>query len=60
MASDDKLVRTLMLLLAACEQTTHELKHSDVELDGLGSDLESLSSRLHDLLGQNPRKTPAA
>ena len=60
MASDDKLVRTLMLLLAACEQTTHELKHSYVELDGLGDDLERLGSRLHDVLGQNPWKTLTA
>ena len=60
MASDDKLVRTLMLLLAACEQTTHELRHSDVELDGLSDDLESLRSRLHDVLGQDPWKTLTA
>jgi hypothetical protein len=46
-----------MLLLAACEQATDELKHADVELDGLGDDLESLRSRLHDLLGQEPWKT---
>jgi hypothetical protein len=41
----------LILLLAACEQTTHELKQADVAVDGLGDDLETLSSRLHDLLG---------
>jgi hypothetical protein len=43
----------VILLLAACEQTTHELKHADVELDGLGDDLETLSARLHDLLGRD-------
>jgi hypothetical protein len=56
--SDDKLVRTLILLLAACERATQELKQTEVELDGLGGDLESLSSRLHELLGRDPRKTP--
>jgi hypothetical protein len=50
MASDDKLSRTLILLLAACEQATLELRHADAEVDGLGEDLESLSSRLRDLL----------
>jgi hypothetical protein len=56
--SEDKLVRTLILLLAACDQATHELKHADVELDGLGDDLETLSVRLRDWLGQDPWKTP--
>jgi hypothetical protein len=50
----------MILLLAACEQTTHELKHSDVELDGLGDDLHALSSRLHDLLRQDRWETPTA
>jgi hypothetical protein len=47
-------------MLASCEQASHELKHADVELDGLGDELESLSSRLHDLLGRDPRKTSTA
>jgi hypothetical protein len=55
-----KMTAALTLLLAACEQATHELKKTDVELDGLVVDLESLSSRLHDLLGQDPRKTSTA
>jgi hypothetical protein len=48
------------LLLAACEQASHELKQADAELDGLGEDLQNLGSRLHDLLGQDPRKTSTA
>jgi hypothetical protein len=50
--SDDKLVRTLILLFAACEQTA--TKQADVELEGLGDDLEKLSGRLRDVLGQDP------
>lgn len=46
-----------MLLLAACEQAGQELRHADVELDGLGDDLEKLSGRLRDLLGRDPRPT---
>jgi cytochrome P450 len=52
-ASDESLVRTLILLLAACEQTTRELKRTDAKADGLGEELETLSARLHDLLGQD-------
>jgi hypothetical protein len=46
----------MILLLAACEQTTHELKHADVELDGPGDDLKR--ARLHVLLGQDRWETP--
>lgn len=55
-----KLVRTLILLLAACEQTTRELKRTDVELDGLGQDLDEPSARLHDLLGEDRWRAPTA
>jgi hypothetical protein len=55
--SDDKLVRTLILLLAACEQTANELKQADAEVDGLGGDLETLIVRLRDLLDQDRWKT---
>jgi hypothetical protein len=48
----------MILLLAACEQTTRELKRADVELDGLGDDLQALSARLHVLLGQDRWETP--
>ena len=57
-ASDEKLFRTLILLLAACDQTTNELKQADVVVDGLGEDLEALSSRLRELLDQDRWKTP--
>jgi hypothetical protein len=50
----------LILLLASCEQTANELKQADVELDGLGDDLERLSLRLRDVLGQDPWKTSPA
>ena len=48
----------MILLLAACEQTTRELKRTEAELDGLGDDLKSLSARLHDFLGQDRWQTP--
>jgi hypothetical protein len=49
-----------MLLLATCEQTRKELDRADVAVDGLGAELETLSSRLRDELGRDRWKTSMA
>jgi hypothetical protein len=36
------------------------LKQADLAVDGLGEDLEALSSRLRDLLDQDRWKTPTS
>jgi len=40
----------LILLLAACEQAAFELDETDIVVDALGEQLDSLSLRLHGLL----------
>ena len=52
-ASDGRVFQALTLLLAACEQTTYELNQAEVGLGGLGAELQGLSIRLHDVLGQD-------
>lgn len=39
-----------------CDQAAHELGQADVPIDGLGAELEALSSRLRDVLGQDRLK----
>ena len=52
-ASDGRLFQALTLLLASCEQTAYELDQAGVGIGGLGVDLQALSDRLHDVLGQD-------
>jgi hypothetical protein len=47
-----------MLLLATCEQTRKELDRADVAVAGLGAELEALSARVRDELGQDRWKAP--
>jgi hypothetical protein len=57
-AGERARLRSLILLVAACEQMSHELRQADTRVDGLGEDLEPLSSRLRDLLDEDRWKTP--
>ena len=51
--SDGRLFQAMTLLLAACEQTAYELDQAEVGIGGLGVELQALSVRLHDVLGQD-------
>ena len=51
-ASERRLFQALTLLLAACEQAAYELGQAEVGIAGLGGELQGLSIRLQNVLGQ--------
>jgi len=56
-ASNGRVVQALILLLAACEQASHELDQAGVVADGLREELNTLSVRLQDVLVRERRKS---
>jgi hypothetical protein len=52
-AIDSRVVPALILLLAACDQAAEELEQADVAGDGLAGEIQPLSTRLRDVLGQD-------
>jgi len=50
----DRIVQSLILLLAACEQAAEELDGAGPRFDGLGVEIHALGAQLHDVLSPDP------